>query len=146
MIKRNYFALEYACTQPLLHHGQDVAQGQFFKRSKAGVNSEFFFSETGCLTKAKGSNLPYYLPIAGGRNDGFIPFLMTSAWSETQTASSMIRTPVADFISYDDNHCTKYASKSNSSFNEFCFKFISNFHLWKVQFRNDFIVSVICLL
>ena len=44
-----------------------------FKQSKAGLNSEFFFPQTGCLTKAKEPNLPYYLPIVGGRKDGFMP-------------------------------------------------------------------------
>ena len=38
-----------------------------FKRSLTGLNSEFSFSETSCLTKAEEPSLPYYLPIAGGR-------------------------------------------------------------------------------
>ena len=57
---------------PLL--GQDMTQGQFLKRSLAGLNSEFSFSKTSCLTKAEEPSLPYYLPIAGGRIIGFIPF------------------------------------------------------------------------
>ena len=38
-----------------------------FKRSLTGLNSEFSFSLTSCLTKAEEPSLPYYLPIAGGR-------------------------------------------------------------------------------
>ena len=33
---------------------------------KAGLNSEFSFSLTSCLTKAKEPSLSYYLPIAAG--------------------------------------------------------------------------------
>ena len=33
--------------------------------STAGLNLEFSFSYTSCLTKAKEPSLPYYLPIAG---------------------------------------------------------------------------------
>ena len=53
-------------TPPL---GQDMTQGQFFKRSLTGLNSEFSFSETSCLTKAEEPSLSYYLPIAGGENN-----------------------------------------------------------------------------
>ena len=35
------------------------------KWNKAGLNSEFSFSEIGCLIKSKESSLHYYLPIAG---------------------------------------------------------------------------------
>ena len=35
-----------------------------FKRSLTGLNSEFSFSLTGCLTEAKYLCLSYYLPIA----------------------------------------------------------------------------------
>ena len=48
--------------------GQDMIQGQFFKQSLTGLNSEFSFS------KAEEPSLPYYLPIAGGRIIEFIPF------------------------------------------------------------------------
>ena len=47
-----------------------------FKRSLTGLNSEFSFSQTSCLTKAEEPSLSYYLPIAGGRIIGFIPFPM----------------------------------------------------------------------
>ena len=45
-----------------------------FKRSLTGLNSEFSFSYTSCLTKAEEPSLPYYLPIAGGCIIGFISF------------------------------------------------------------------------
>ena len=45
-----------------------------FKRSLTGLNSEFSFFKTGYHTKVKESNLPYYLPIAGRRTIGFVPF------------------------------------------------------------------------
>ena len=45
-----------------------------FKRSLTGLNSEYSFSETSCLTKAEEPSLSYYVPIAGGRIIGFIPF------------------------------------------------------------------------
>ena len=41
---------QYLPTPPL---GQDITQGQLFKRNLTGLNSEFSFSETSCLTKAK---------------------------------------------------------------------------------------------
>ena len=45
-----------------------------FKQSLTGLNSEFSFSLTSCLTNAEEPSLSYYLPIAGGRIIGFIPF------------------------------------------------------------------------
>ena len=44
-----------------------------FKRSLTGLNSEFSFSLTRCLTKAEEISLPYYFPIAGKRIISFIP-------------------------------------------------------------------------
>ena len=44
----NQCILPYLPTPPL---GQDMTQGQFFKRSLTDLNSEFSFSETSCLTK-----------------------------------------------------------------------------------------------
>ena len=48
----------------------------------------------------------YYLPIAGGRIIGFIPFPRVLVLCEMQSASSRIWTRVAVSISYDDNHYT----------------------------------------
>ena len=77
-----------------------------FKRSFTGLISEFSFSETSCLTKAEEPSLPYYLPIAGGRIIGFIPFPRGLVQCEMQSVSSRIWTHVAVFISYDVNHYT----------------------------------------
>ena len=77
-----------------------------FKRSLTGLNSEFSFSYTSCLTKAEEISLPYYLPIAGGRIIGFIPFPGVLVLCEMQSVSSRIWTRVAVSISYDDNHYT----------------------------------------
>ena len=50
--------------------------------------------------------LPYYLPIAGGRIIGFIPFPRVFVLCEMQSISSRVWTRVAVSISYDDNHYT----------------------------------------
>ena len=68
-------------TPPL---GQDMTQGRFFKRSLAGLNSEC----SSCLTKAEKPSLPNYLPIAGGRIIGFIPFPRVLVLCEMQSVSS----------------------------------------------------------
>ena len=77
-----------------------------FKRSLTGLNSEFPFSETSCLTKAEEPNLSYDLPIAGGRIIGFIPFPRILVLWEMRSISSSIWTRVAVSITYDDNHYT----------------------------------------
>ena len=77
-----------------------------FKRSLAGLNSEFSFSWTSCLTKAEEPSLSYYLPIAGGRTTGFIPFPRVLALCEMQSVLSRIWTRVTVSISYDDNDYT----------------------------------------
>ena len=76
------------------------------KRSLTGLNSEFSFSLTSCLTKAEEPSLSYYLPIAGGRLRGLIPFPRVLVLCEMQSVSSRIWTRVAMSISYDDNHYT----------------------------------------
>ena len=55
---------------------------------------------------AKESSLPYYLPIAGGRIIGFIPFPRVLVLCEMLSVSSRIWTRVAMSICYDDNHYT----------------------------------------
>ena len=86
-----------------------------FKRSLTGWNSEYSFSETSWFIKAEEPNLPYYLPVAGGRIIGFIHFPMVLVLCEMQLVSSRIWTRVAVSISYDDNHyntgTSKYLSK-----------------------------------
>ena len=96
-------------TPPL---GQDMTQGQFFKRSLVGLNSEFSFSWTSCLTKAEEPSLTYYLPIAGGRIIGFIPFPRVLVLCEMQSVLSRNWTCIAVSISCDDNHYTTGTSLS----------------------------------
>ena len=55
---------------------------------------------------AEEPSLPYYLPIAGGRIIGFIPFPRVLVLCEMQLMSSKIWTRVAVSISYVDNHYT----------------------------------------
>ena len=81
-----------------------------FKRSLTGFNSEFSFSYTSCLSKAEELSLSYYLPIAGGRIIGFIPFPRVLVLCEVQLVSSRIWNRVAVSLSYDDNHYTTGAS------------------------------------
>ena len=92
------YVLSYLPTPPL---GQDMTQGQLFKRSLIGLNSEFSFSYTSCQTKAEEPSLSYYLPIAGGRIFGFIPFPRVLVLCEMQSVSSMIWTRAAVSISCD---------------------------------------------
>ena len=95
--------LSYLPTPPL---GQDMTQGQFFKRSLTGLNSEFSFSWTSCLTKAEEPSQPYYLPIAGRKIPGFIPFPRVLVLCAMQSVSSRIWTCVTVSIPCDDNHYT----------------------------------------
>ena len=97
-------------TTPSGQAGYDTMS--IFKWSWIGLNSEFSFPLTSCLTKAEEPSLPYYLPIAGGRIIGFIPFPSVLVLCEMQSASSRIWTRVAVSISYDDNHYTTGTSKS----------------------------------
>ena len=57
-------------------------------------------------TSYREPHLPYYLPIAGGRIIGFIPFSKVLVLCEMQSVSSKNWTRVAVSISYDDNHYT----------------------------------------
>ena len=70
------------------------------------MNPEFSFYETSCLTKAEEPSLSYYLPIAGERIIGFLPFPRVLVLCEMQSFSSRIWTQVAKSISYNDNHYT----------------------------------------
>ena len=91
-------------TNPSARAGYDTRS--IFKRGLTGLNSEYSFSETCCFTKAEELSLPYYLPIAGGRIVGFIPFPRVLVLCEMQSVSCWIWTRVAVSISYDDNHYT----------------------------------------
>ena len=101
---RTFFFSLIQLTQPF--RSGRIWQMSIFKRSLTGLNSEFSFSKTSCLNKAEEISLSYYLPIAGGRIIGFIPFPRVLVLCEMQSVSSRIWTRVAVFISYDDNHYT----------------------------------------
>ena len=66
---------------------QDATQGQFFKQSSTDLNSEFSL-KTNCRTKAEEPQLPYHLPITGGRIIGFILFPMENVNSFIQDLNS----------------------------------------------------------
>ena len=53
------------------------------------LNSEFFFSETSCLTKSEEPSLPYHFPLAGGRIIGFILFPRVIVLCEMQSVPSI---------------------------------------------------------
>ena len=91
-------------TNPSAWAGYDTSS--VFKRSLTGLNSEFSFSETSCLTKAEEPSLSNYLPIAGGRIIGFIPFPRVLVLCEMQSVLARIWTHVAMSIFYNDNHYT----------------------------------------
>ena len=59
---------------------------------------QFSFSYNGYFAEAKEPNLLYYLPIAGERTDGFMPFPKILMWSEKQITSSRIWTQIGDFL------------------------------------------------
>ena len=84
------YYLLYIFTNPSTQAGYDITS--IFKRSLAGLNSEFSFSKTSCLTKAEEPSLPYYLPIAGGR-------IRVLVLCEMESVSSWIWTHVTMSIS-----------------------------------------------
>ena len=60
------FNLEFSSYLPNPSAWAGYNTRSIFKRSLTGLNSEFSFSLTSCLTKAEEPSLPYYFPIAGG--------------------------------------------------------------------------------
>ena len=66
-----------------------------FKRSLTGLNAEFSFSDTSCLTKAEERSLPYNSCIPGGRIIGFIRLPRILVLFKIQSVSSRIRTLIA---------------------------------------------------
>ena len=91
-------------TNPSARAGYDTRS--IFKQSLTGLDSEFSFSYTSCLAKDEEPSLSYYLPIAGERIIGFIPFPRVLVLCEMLSVSSRIWTRVAVSISYDDNYYT----------------------------------------
>ena len=77
---------------------------------------------------AEEPSLSYYLPIAGGRIIGFIPFPRVLVLCEMQSVSSRIWTRIAVLISYGDNDYTTGTSKTwnyevaTESFRFFCLR------------------------
>ena len=76
-------------------HGQDVSQGQIFKRSFIALNLEFSFSLTRCHIKIKEHSMLYYSPTAGGLIFGCITYSMVLALYKVKTASFRFWTWVA---------------------------------------------------
>ena len=83
--------------QPL-RSGRIWHKVNFFKQSLTCLNSVISFSLSSCLPRAEEPSLPYYLPIAGGRIIGCIPFPMVLVLCEMQSVSSRIWTRVAASI------------------------------------------------
>ena len=100
----------YVCRIPCFYPCVCVYMCAFVCAYLTGLDSELFFSYTGCQNKAEELSLPYYLPNARGRIRGFIPFPRVLVLCEIQSNSSKIWTRVATSISYDDNHSTRGTS------------------------------------
>ena len=79
-------------TNPSARAGYDTRS--IFKRSLTGMNSEFSFSEPSLS----------YLPIAGGRIIGLIPFPRVLVQCEMQSFSSRIWTFIKLSMCYQDWH------------------------------------------
>ena len=108
-----------------MHIYQPLRSGRIWhKRNLTGLNSEVSFSETSCLTKAEEPSLPYYLPIAGGRIIGFIPFPRVLVLCEMQSVSARIWTRVTVSISNYDNHYTTDNFSAYLSQSEYWLHFI----------------------
>ena len=89
-------------TNPSARAGYDT-RSIFKPNFYAGLNSEYSFYYTSCLSKAEEPSLSYYLPIARGRIIGFIPFPRVLGLCEIQSVSSRIWNRVAVCICYGDN-------------------------------------------
>ena len=103
-LNSNTYLYIYVFTNPSARAGYDIRS--IFKQSLTSFNSEFSFSSIICLTKAEEPSLPYYLPIAGGRIIGFIPFPRVLVLCEMRSVLSRIWTCVAVSISYNNSHYT----------------------------------------
>ena len=75
-------------TNPSARAGYDTRP--IFQQSLTDLNSEYSFPQTSCLTKDEEPSLSYYLPIAGGRIIGFIPFPRVLVLCEMKAVSSSI--------------------------------------------------------
>ena len=104
----------YIFTNPSARAGYDTRS--ISKRSLTGLNSEFSFSETSCLTKAEEPTLPYYLAIAGGRIIGFIPFPRVLVLCEMQSVASKICVCVYVFIYHHYHQQVTLTTRSSQTF------------------------------
>ena len=98
-----------------IYQPQDATQCQFL-RSFTGLNSEFAFSQTGYLTRAKEPNLPDYLTVSEERIIWIMPFPRVFALCEMQTASLRIWTCVTLFISYHHTVAYPYLWKCRTAY------------------------------
>ena len=87
-----YFKKQILFTNPFALAGYDTRL--ICKRSLTGLNSEFSFSLTSCLTTAEEPSLSYYLPIAGGSIIGFIPFPRVLVLCEMQSDALPVKLPM----------------------------------------------------
>ena len=83
-----------------------MTQGQFLSGVSQVWIQSFLSPWLVASPRLKNISLSYYLPIAGGRILGFIPFPGVLVQCEMQSVSSRIWTHVTGSISYDDNHYT----------------------------------------
>ncbi len=95
--------LSYLLTPPLR---QEMTQGQFLSGVQQVWIQSFPSPRLVASPRLKNPSLPYYLPIAGGRIIGFIPFPRVLVLCEMQSVSSRIWAPVVVSISYDNNRYT----------------------------------------
>ena len=74
------------------------------KQSKAGLNSEFSFSKSGCLTEAKEHSLSYYPTHIWSWTDKSMPFERAFAqkWNSNSLVQVLTRVNVSIF---DDGNC-----------------------------------------
>ena len=74
----------------------------FFRQSKAGLNSDFSFPWTGCIWGKRSYSTLLFIDSLG-RRDRFMPFPRVIVRSETQTSSSRVWTQFVDHISEADD-------------------------------------------
>ena len=120
LLSQNYvLIISYLPTPPL---EQDMTQDQFF----SGVQQVWIQSFPSPRLVAS-LRLSYYLPIAGGRIFGFIPFPRVLVLCEMQSVRSRIWTRVAVSISWNDNHYSTGTSIDNHYING----------RWNVPFKEE---------
>ena len=105
------------------------------------------FSNSGMVSSI---SIEYYLPIAGGRIIGFIPFPRILVLCEMQSVSSAIWTRVVVSIFYEDNHYTTATSKYSYLIRTICtqldsFKLqIQTIFTQLYSFKYSYLIRTIC--